>query len=233
VNLSKQIYGMLHLAGSDPVGRALEEIRIFESEGVSGVIVENYHGTIEDVVDVIDSLYNTKLEIGINILPNEVEKAYSIARDFKIDFIQFDYVAGKYQSSYGVIKFDENLYKQFRTEMPNVKVFGGVHPKYYTPIKGSDLKIDINHGITLCDAIVVTGKKTGSETPLDKVKDFRESCGNFPLIVGAGVDIHNVVEQLSIADGAIVGSCFKPYKDTTKPVDAYLVNSFMEKVRSI
>lgn len=224
---------MIHLAGSDPVGRALEEIQIFEGEGLTGIIVENYHGSVLNVIDVVDAIGSTKLKIGINILPNEIDTAFSIARDFKIDFIQFDYVAGRYLSANGVIELDDDTYKSLRGEMPHVKIMGGVHPKYYTPIKGSDLNVDINQGIKLCDAIVVTGKKTGSETPLDKIKEFRELCGGFPLIVGAGVDKYNVVEQLAIADGAIVGSCFKPYKDTNKPVDAYLVNEFMEKVRSI
>ena len=44
----KAVIGMIHLAGVDLVektARALEEIRIYEEEGLQGVIIEDYHGT--------------------------------------------------------------------------------------------------------------------------------------------------------------------------------------------
>ncbi len=50
------IIGMIHLAGNDPVKRALEEIAIYEEEGVDGVIVENYHGSKMDVVKTLEEL---------------------------------------------------------------------------------------------------------------------------------------------------------------------------------
>ncbi len=42
-----------------------------------------------------------------------------------------------------------------------------------------------------------------------------------------------MVEQLTIADGAIVGSCFKPYKRTQEMVNRELVKEFMSEVRKI
>jgi predicted TIM-barrel enzyme len=55
----------------------------------------------------------------------------------------------------------------------------------------------------------VTGKGTGYETPLGKIKEFRRFLGDFPLIIGAGVNESNFAEQLSIADACIIGSYFK------------------------
>ena len=42
---------MIHLSGLDPVERALKEIEIYETEGLDGIIVENYHGTIDEIIE--------------------------------------------------------------------------------------------------------------------------------------------------------------------------------------
>jgi predicted TIM-barrel enzyme len=51
-----------------------------------------------------------------------------------------------------------------------------------------------------------------------------------PLIVGAGLTHLNVAEQLTIADGAIVGSCFKTANLTTQKIQSNLVKQFMDEV---
>lgn len=84
--------------------------------------------------------------------------------------------------------------------------------------------------MNLCDAVVVTGAGTGKETPLDKIKAFRKILGDFPLIIGAGLTADNI-EQMQYADGAIVGSYFKPSGVTTAKVDRLLVKEFMSKVK--
>ena len=53
----KKIIGMIHLSGPDVINKALEEIKIYEEEGLSGIIIENYHGSLEDVIDVLNYLY--------------------------------------------------------------------------------------------------------------------------------------------------------------------------------
>ena len=131
---------------------------------------------------------------------------------------------------------------------------GGVWPKYYTPVKGSVLEDDLRIGMERCDAIVVTGSGTGKETPLDKIKKFREILSssicsahqtydkdcrlcnsriNFPLIVGAGLTIDNAHEQLSIADGAIVGTAMKFDNNTMNKVDRSRVRDLMSIVKTI
>jgi predicted TIM-barrel enzyme len=42
--------------------------------------------------------------------------------------------------------------------------------------------------MTRCDAIVVTGSATGTETEMDKIRKFREVIDDFPLIAGAVLD---------------------------------------------
>jgi predicted TIM-barrel enzyme len=118
-------------------------------------------------------------------------------------------------------------YQKERKKHPDIKVYGGVWPKYYKPVNNSNLKTDLLKGITNCDAIVVTGHRTGRETPLEKILQFREIIGNKELIIGAGLTKNNAREQLAIANGAIVGSYFKN-GNTTSSLDEDRINEIME-----
>lgn len=230
--VSKKIYGMVHLSGNEKVlDRAISEIEIFEEEGLSGIIIENYHGSVNDVISVLKNI-NTKMEVGINILPNEFEKAFEIASEMKVDFIQLDYISGKYKNGKGYKELNKEKYLLLRERNPNVKILGGVWPKYYTPINGSILKNDLEDGMNLCDSIVVTGSGTGLETPIDKIVEFKNIIGNFPLIIGAGLNKNNVT-QLHMAEGAIVGSSFKLNSITTNTVERSLVRNFMKSVKEL
>lgn len=227
----KQILAMIHLAGGNPVERAMKEIKLLKEKGVDGVIIENYHGDVNDVMDTLVELNKDrpkKFLIGVNVLPNEVKDAYVLANLFKLDFIQLDYVAGTYNRG---VSLDVEEYDKNRAASPKIKILGGVHPKYYTP--KTDLKTDLEEAMTRCDAIVVTGEGTGKETPLDKINKFREIIGVFPLIIGAGLDTSNVGEQLSIGDGGIVGSSLKPYGRTQEMISAELVEEFMVEVNKL
>jgi predicted TIM-barrel enzyme len=233
----KEIIGMIHLGYPDVVEKAIEEINIYAQEGLSGVIIENYHGSVSEVRQVLSKLtFDLPLiRIGINILPNEFEEAFAIAQQFPIvSFIQLDYIAGHYGSETKPIMLDADKFIEVSMDTRPVEIYGGVWPKYYTPLKESILSVDIFDAIFLGNAVVVTGERTGYETPLDKIKQFNELIdGRCKLIIGAGLTAQNVKEQLEYADGAIVGSAFKPNGRTHQMVDRDLVKEFMNAVKEI
>lgn len=232
------IIGMIHLAGKNKaeiLETALTELKRFEKAGVDAAIIENYHGRISHVEMVLREIQGKfpKLKIGINILPNDYQLAFILARKYQANFIQLDYVAGKYEDMDGDIQLDYQDYYQYRKAFPDILVLGGVHPKYYQPVEGSRLARDLETAKNRADAIVVTGAGTGKETPLDKVARFRSLIGNdFPLVIGAGVTAENAKQQLPLGNGAIVGSYFKD-GDTYTVVKPSRVNKFMETVRTI
>ena len=79
---NKPIFGMIHLSMSQHedsrILRARREMELLEEEGVDGIIIENYHGSLSDVKDVLEAnksfLETTKLIVGINILQNYYEE---------------------------------------------------------------------------------------------------------------------------------------------------------------
>ena len=234
------IIGMIHLAGDrehDRVKRALKEIEIYQQEGVDVALIENYHGDYADIVNTLkafakikeDAKIKPKIGIGVNILPNEFFPAFSLSAAYGGSFIQLDQVAGKYVE--GTI--EHKHFSEIKAIFNHMIVLGGVHPKYYTPVSGSSLEDDLKEGMKRAEVIVVTGEATGKETPLEKIKYFKQVLGKHPLIVGSGLNPKNAYEQLMIADGGIVGSAFKPLNNTNNFVDSYLVHDFMDGAKQV
>jgi uncharacterized protein len=223
------IFGMIHLAGNDPVKRALEEIAIFEEEGINGAIIENYHGSVKDVIATLQETSRIKKDvvIGINILPNEFNYSIPLAQKYGASFVQLDHVSGKYTA--GQLDFEK--YAKLKKQHPEIIVLGGVWPKYYHPIEGSDLEEDLRIGTQRAEAIVVTGAGTGKETPIQKIKKFREIIGDHPLVIGAGLTTNNAYEQLCISNGAIVGTFFKEHNNTRESINIKKVRDFMAVVK--
>jgi hypothetical protein len=224
----KPIIGMIHLAGRDKaerVSRAIKEMIIYQEEGVRGVIIEDYHGALNDVLETLkqSSTRGFTLIRGVNVL-RDPYSSFKLAFQFGARFVQFDSVQTR--------DLDLEQYNRLRTEFPNIAVLGGVGFKYVSPT-GNPIEIDLREGISRCEAIVTTGSGTGIETPIEKLREYKRFLGDFPLVVGAGVNLQNAYEQIQICDGAIIGSYFKPNGNTQLPIDRERVKSLVDAVRKI
>lgn len=92
---------------------------------------------------------------------------------------------------------------------------------------GRTLTEDLKIGMGRCDAVVCTGKGTGLATPMDKVENFKQILGDFPVIIGAGVTIDMVEACRRNSDGVIVGSWFKDNHRAEYSVNEDNVKDFM------
>lgn len=230
----KPIIGMLHLRGDgseDRLENAKREIDILYGCGVDAVLAENYFGSTKDVEAVLAYLQEAYPDriYGVNILGNE-DLAFALARKYGADFLQIDSVCGHLPPKEDAV-FAEKLARL--REEAEVLVLGGVRFKYQPYLSGRTLQEDLALGMQRCDAIVVTGSGTGIATKMDKILSFREIQKDFPLIVGAGLTSDTCREQLSCADGAIVGSWFKEGGSAYNRIDAARVKCFMEKVNAL
>lgn len=211
----KPILAMLHLKGTsdeDIVTRFKKEIDIFVENGVDCIIIENYFGTYRHMEMALEYVQSLHLDIpyGVNCL-NVDPMGFELAGKYGASFVQLDSVVGHVKAR------DEDtldaFFKLYR-ERYNVMVLGGVRFKYQPVLSEKSVEEDLQIAMTRCDAICVTQDATGQETSLDKIIQFRNAIGDFPLIVGAGVTPENMEKQFAYADGAIVGSYFKDnYKD--------------------
>lgn len=211
----KPILAMLHLKGEnddDIFERFKKELDIYIRSGVDAVIVETYYGQYQNLVQALEYLYNSKLDIvyGVNCL-NIDHMGFYLAKKYKAAFVQIDSVVGHVKP-----RDEATLQAFFDLERSDYDgyVLGGVRFKYQPLLSTKSLKEDLDISKTRCDGVCVTQDRTGQETSLDKIKEFRNILGDFPLIVAAGVTANNIKDSFEIVDGAIVGSYFKDnFKD--------------------
>lgn len=228
------ILGMLHLKGenaADTLARARRETDILAGAGVDAVVVEDYFGSAADAQQVLAWLQSERphLIYGVNVL-DDFAKSYELARQYGARFMQVDSVAGhlppQEDEAYG------DMITRYRAD-GRVLVLGGVRFKYQPYLSGRTLQQDLDIGRARCDAIVVTGEGTGMVTDYEKIREFREKLGAFPLVVGAGLTAGNAARQLPLVDGAIVGSTFKTDGIDKNEMDLDRVSAFMRAVRDI
>jgi len=247
--MEKPIIGMLHLNGFTPDRVhewAKREIEQMYSNSVDAVLAEDYFGMPDDVEWALDYLHSQYPDCvyGVNLLSNP-DKGFQLAKQYGAAFLQIDSVCGHLQPGRHLKGHDKpNLYQKtcdgdfaehlnvLRTQYP-VFLLGGVRFKYQPVRSRRSVEQDLRLGKERCDAVVVTGVGTGISTEQEKIRLFRETLGDFPLIVGAGMTEENCREQLAIADGAIIGTWFKRDGITEAPVDPERVRRFMQIVREV
>lgn len=213
--VKKPVIGVIHTKGTDDedvMRRAIEEIRLYKENGVDGILVETYFGDYYQVEKVLQYLKESQLGIpyGVNCLNVDV-MGFELANQYDCNFIQMDSVIGHVKPRDEASM--EAFLKTFRGRC-NAFLMGGVRFKYQPVLSEHTLEEDLISAKERCDAICVTEDETGQETSMEKIIKFRETIGDFPLFVCAGVTPQNVGKQLKYADGVVVGSYFKDnYKD--------------------
>ena len=230
---TKPVMAMLHLKGETPEERlkkAVAEADIYVRCGVDAMIVEDYYGDVTDVEKALAFLSKERPDylLGVNVLDN-FARSYELALEYGAKFMQVDSICGHLDPQ------DETAYyamiDNYRKD-EKVAVIGGVRFKYQPYLSNRSLKEDLKIGMQHCNAIAVTGAGTGLDTDTQKISQFREIVGDFPLVVAAGMTKDTIKEKLSIGDAAIVGSTFKDTRKDSGDVLAAHVEEFMDEVRA-
>jgi membrane complex biogenesis BtpA family protein len=86
---------------------------------------------------------------------------------------------------------------------------------------------------SLADAILVSGPITGEPVDCSNLRTVRDAVREVPVLANTGVDINNVKEILSLADGVVIGTHLKVDGQTFNPVDGERVKRFMDVVASL
>lgn len=232
ISVDKLVIGMIHCAGKnddDAVEIAIKEINTYLKGGVDAVLVETYFGSLPRVERVLNYLNDNRIiPYGINCL-NVDAMGFELANKYNCAFIQVDSVVGH------VVPRDEPsiaaFFEIFRNKT-KAKLLGGVRFKYQPMLSKNSLEEDLKIGKTRCDVICVTENKTGQETSLEKIVNFKNLIGDFPLFVCAGITCDNIESKLPYLDGMVIGSYFKDnFKDSGK-VDLKHVQDIMKKVNN-
>ncbi len=86
---------------------------------------------------------------------------------------------------------------------------------------------------SLADAILVSGPLTGEPAVQSDLRKVKDTVKGVPVFANTGVNIDNVTDVLSVADGVVIGTHFKVDGNTWNPVDGARVKRFMDKVAGL
>lgn len=255
----KPIVGMLHLlplpgspiydgTGLKPViERALKEAEALVAGGVNALEVENYNDpsyfpndapaeSIASLSIVAHEIHKAfpEIPLGICLLADPMASiAVAHASGAKFMRATFFTEASVDVSGLATRKPHEILrYRKFLD--PSIKLFADVHIKHSAPLAMRPIEESAyDAAYFLADAVILSGKHTGFQTPVEDVKKVRSVLPNFPIFIGSGTNIENAGDLLKYASGAIVGSSLKFDGNAENTVDENRVKEFMSVVKEI
>ena len=258
----KPIIGMVHLpplpgsVGYTGYGMqqiidfALRDAHTLVEGGVDGIMVENMWdlpfavGTqvspeqmCTQAVAASQVVRAVKLPVGINVVHNGGRVVLAIAIAAGARFIRVCLLTGAQVWDTG--EFDHGCARELLTtrklaQAEEIKLFCDVDKKHSVRFPGIDLETHIEWTeFYLADALIISGKMTGSAPSVDKVKLARSIVGERrPILMGSGTTPENIAEFLKYADGAIVGFGIKEGRPEN-PVSLERVKRYMEAVESV
>jgi len=230
------------------VDHALRDAEALAEGGVDGLIVENmwdwpyYVGaevkpeaTAAQAVVAHAVRRSANLPVGINVIHNGGLVALAIAVASGAQFMRVCILTGARLWDTGELDHGnaaDLLRKRKELFAEHVKLFADVDKKHSVPFPGVDLETHIEwtrfYG---ADALIVSGRMTGSAPDVAKVARAKELAGDCPVLLGSGTDEDNIGEFLRHADGAIVGSSLKVDGIMENPVDVERVRRYVAAAR--
>ncbi|MCD6462624.1 MAG: BtpA/SgcQ family protein [Thermotogae bacterium] len=173
------------------------------------------------------------LPFGVDVLWDP-KAALAIAKATGAKFIR-EVITGTYVSDMGIWNTNVGELYRYRKliDAEDIAIFFNISAEFASSLDKRSLS-EIAKSVvfsSLADVVLVSGPMTGIAPSKNFIKEVKESIPETPVFVNTGVNEENVVELLSVADGAIVGTSLKKEGITWNPVDKDRVKSFMKRVR--
>ncbi|MXV63724.1 BtpA/SgcQ family protein [Natronorubrum sp. JWXQ-INN-674] len=223
--------------------RLLEDARRLETNGIDGIVLENFGDApfypedvpphvVAEMTALATSLTSAvDVPVGINVLRNDAEAALSIAAAADAAFVRVNVHVGAAATDQGVLegRAHETLRLRDRLEA-DVSILADVHVKHATPVGEGNIQQAALETVERgrADGVIVSGRGTGAEAALEDVERVssvveteRAVDDRAAVFVGSGVTTETVGNCLeSGADGVIVGTALKEGGETTNPVSS-------------
>jgi uncharacterized protein len=231
----KPVIAMLHLAAlpGDPgfdsaagiravVDRARGELAALQEGGVDGVMFSNefslpYLTKTEPITAITmarvigELLPDISSPYGVNVLWDgraSIDLAVATGAQWVREIF-----TGVYASDFGLwnTNVGEVARHRHRIGGDGVKLLFNIVPESAVYLAERDLASVTATTVfaTKPDGICVSGLTAGASTDTQALQVVKNNAGAVPVFVNTGVRAHNAADQLSIADGAVVGTYFK------------------------
>lgn len=233
---SKGMEWVVDCAYKDLVGlqRGGVDAIMFSNEFSLPYLTDVHCETVAAMARVIGQLISeVKIPFGVNVLWDG-EKSLDLAAATGAKFVREIYT-GVYASDFGLWNTNCGKAARHRKEVDaqNVKMLFNIVPEAAKYIAMRDVVEIARSTMFNCkaDALCVSGLIAGAETDAQLITRVKNSVPNAVVFANTGCRCENIIQQLSIADGAVVGTSFKRDGVFENEVDENRVKKFMDIVK--
>lgn len=256
--VKKPIIAMCHLQAlpGDPgfdaavgmakvVDLARQDLLNLQEGGVDAVMFSNEYSlpyltkvrpeTTSAMARIIGELMSEiRIPFGVNVLWDPIA-SIDLAAATGAVFIR-EIITGVYASDFGL--WNTNVGETVRHKArlkPDLKMLYNIVPEAASYLGGRSI-VDIARSTVFNnrpDALCVSGLTAGAETDTQVLGSVKNAVPETIVFCNTGCRVDNVERQLSVADGAVVGSTFKIDGKFENLVDPSRVREFMDKVATL
>ncbi len=229
----------------DVLQKARHDLLALQKGGVESIIFSNEFSlpyltkvkseTIAAMSYVIGRLADEiSVPFGVNVLWDP-SASLDVAAATGAKFIR-EIFTGVYASDFGLWNTNcgEVIRHQHEIGATDVKLLFNIVPEAARYLGDRDIVHIAKSTIFNCrpDALCVSGLTAGSATDSEVLKRVKDVSGSVPVFANTGCRPDTIVTQLSVADGAVVGTTFKMDGKFENLVDEKRVKDFMDIVRA-
>ena len=253
----KPIVAMCHLRampgdpGYDPVGgmeRVLEagrrDLRALQDGGVDAVMFSNEFslpyltevptGTTAAMARIIGELMGEiKVPFGVNVLWDPIA-SIDLAAAVGAKFMR-EIMSGVYASDFGLWNTNCGRIARHKKAMSadSLKMMYNIVPEAASYLGARDIGDIARSTVFNCrpDVICVSGLIAGAQTDTQILAKVKKAAPDTAVFCNTGCRADNIESQLSVADGAVVGTTFKIDGKFENAVDQKRVKEFMDTVK--
>jgi uncharacterized protein len=224
---------------------ARRNLRALQEGGVDAVMFSNeqslpYLTKVEPITAITmarvigEIMKEIKVPYGVNVLWDP-SLTIDLATATGAQFVR-EIFSGVYASDFGLWNTNagEVIRHQYAIHGEKVRLLFNIVPEAASYL-GNRTVADIARSTVFNDrpdALCVSGLTAGIASSADVLKQVKDTVPETPIFANTGVRLANIEQQLSVADGAVVGTTFKKDGYIWNDVDTARVKEFMSKVKS-
>jgi membrane complex biogenesis BtpA family protein len=273
--VKKPVIGMLHLdyLKGQPeyrgwnylMSKAMVDFYNLQDGGINGILIENWkEDTIGEKANpknadcmrrVCKRLPPAEVPLGLNVLNNDYQASFDIAKEIGAKFVQLDTFIDNVKTEFDFspsakehpfeIKPNPREIIEYRESIgaEDVALFTSIQPKHYKMLERKSIKTSTEQAIENgSDAIIVTGTKTGFVPDLRRIAKVRKAVKDMksliPIGLGSGFNKYTAELFFPKVDFVITGTGLKYFdlnyrSNTDNPVDIEKVRELMGIVREL
>jgi membrane complex biogenesis BtpA family protein len=257
--VGKPVIGMCHLEAlpGDPaydphrgmdwvVERARQDMLALQAGGVDAVMFSNerslpYKTRVDPITTacmarvIAEIRGDLTIPFGVNVLWDPTA-SIDLAVATGAGFVR-EIFTGVYASDFGLwdTNCGEVIRHQYAVHAEKLKLLFNIFPESSVYLAGRSPESIAWSTVfnTRPDALCASGVTAGVGIDMRLLERIKRSVPGTPVFANTGVNFETVEDQLSVADGAIVGTVLKRDGYIWNEVDEARTKAFMEKVRSI